>query len=167
MCYNYQEGRAEKLDSTPLQNKKKLVLTPLCYVKNNVAPPSHHPDFTKHLLSTGVLTTLAQNLKLLKPERERSKKKNQRTGDGTLQITDEKELVLYLDPWEESLLNFVMSQIYMEFSKSIQSMKKHYFYSHQKPTKLVYEICLIPIVLWGKLKNKFMIFALHRISSIN
>ena len=51
--------------------------------------------------------------------------------------------------------------------QSIQSMKKHYFYSHQKPTKLVYEICLIPIVLWGKLKNKFMIFALHRISSIN
>ena len=35
-------------------------------------------------------------------------------------------------------------------------------YSHQKPTKLVYEICLIPIVLWGKLRNKFMIFALHR-----
>ena len=80
---------------------------------------------------------------------------------------DKKELALYLDPWEESLLNFVLSQIYMEFSKSIQSMKKHYFYSHQKPTKLVYEICLIPIVLWGKLKNKFMIFALHRISSIN
>ena len=52
-------------------------------------------------------------------------------------------------------------------SKTIQSMKKHYFYSHQKPTKLVYEICLIPIVLWGKLKNKFMIFALRRISSIN
>ena len=86
-----------------------------------------------------------------------------------LQITDEKELALYLDPWEETLLNFVMSQIYMEFSnyKSIQSMKKHYSYSHQKPTKLVCEICLIPIVLWGKLKNKFMIFALHRISSIN
>ena len=42
-------------------------------------------------------------------------------------------------------MNFVMSQIYMEFSKSIQSMKKHYFYSHQKPTKLVYEICLIHI----------------------
>ena len=58
-------------------------------------------------------------------------------------------------------------QLYMEFSKSIQSMKKHYFYSHQKSTKLVYEICLIPIVLWGKLKNKFMIFALHRISSNN
>ena len=75
--------------------------------------------------------------------------------------------IYYLDPWEEKLMNFVMSQIYMEFSKSIQSMKKHYFYSHQKPTKLVYEICLIPIVLWGKLKNKFMIFALHRISSIN
>ena len=68
------------------------------------------------------------------------------------------------------MLNFVMSQIYIEFSKSIHSTKKHYFYSHQKPTKLVYEICLIPIVLivlWGKLKNKFMIFALHRISSIN
>ena len=72
-----------------------------------------------------------------------------------------------LDPWEESLLNFVMNHIYMEFCKSIQSMKKHYVLSHQKPTKLVYEICLIPIVLWGKLKNKFMIFALHRISSIN
>ena len=61
----------------------------------------------------------------------------------------------------------VMSRIYIEFSKSIQSMKKHYFYWHQKPTKLVYEICLIPIVLRGKLKTKFMIFASHRISSIN
>ena len=59
-----------------------------------------------------MLTTLAQNLKLLKPERERIREKNQRTGDGTLQITDEKELALYLDPWEESLLNFVMSHIY-------------------------------------------------------
>ena len=28
-----------------------------------------------------------------------------------LKITDEKELALYLDPWEESLLNFVMSHI--------------------------------------------------------
>ena len=72
-------------------------------------------------------------------------------------MTNEKELALYLDPWEDSLLNFVMSHIYMEFSKSIQSMTKHYFYSHQKPTKLAYEICLIPIVLWGKLKNKFMV----------
>ena len=44
----------------------------------------------------------------------------------------------------------------MKSSKSIQ-LKKHYFYSHQKPTKLVYKICLIPIVLWRKLKNKFMI----------
>ena len=33
-------------------------------------------------------------------------------------------------------MNFVMSKIYMEFSKSIQWMKKHYFYSHQKLTKL-------------------------------
>ena len=66
-------------------------------------------------------------------KRKEQKKKNQRTGDWTLQITDEKELALYLDPWEESLVNFVMSHIYMELSKSIQSMKKHYFYSHQKP----------------------------------
>ena len=71
--------------------------------------------FLSDLLITGVLTTLAQNLKLLKPERERSREKNQRTGDWTLQITDEKELALYLVPWEESQLNFVMSQIYMEF----------------------------------------------------
>ena len=33
-----------------------------------------HP-FQSHLLSTGVLTTLAQNLKPLKPERERSREK--------------------------------------------------------------------------------------------
>ena len=33
--------------------------------------------------------------------------------------------IYYLDPWEESLMNFVMSQIYMEFTNSIQSMKKH------------------------------------------
>ena len=32
-------------------------------------------DLDKALLSTGVLTTLAQNLKLLKPERERSREK--------------------------------------------------------------------------------------------
>ena len=38
-------------------------------------------DLDKRLLSTGVLTTLAQNLKFLKPERERSREKNQRTGD--------------------------------------------------------------------------------------
>ena len=44
--------------------------------------------------------------------------------------------------------------------------EEHYFYSHQKPTKLVYEICLIPIVLLGMLKNKCMIFALHRVSLI-
>ena len=42
----------------------------------------------------------------------------------------------------------------MEFSKSILSMKKHYFYSHQKPTKLVYEICLIPIVLLGEAEKQ-------------
>ena len=53
--------------------------------------------------------------------KRKEQRKNQRTGDWTLQITDEKELALYLDPWEESLLNFVMSHIYMEFSKSIQS----------------------------------------------
>ena len=51
--------------------------------------------------------------KFLKPERERSRE----TGDWTLQIADEKELALYLDPWEERLLNFVMSHIYMEFSR--------------------------------------------------
>ena len=38
-----------------------------------------------------------------------------------LQIRDEKELALYFDPWEESLLNFVVNQI-MAFSKSIQSI---------------------------------------------
>ena len=128
-------------------------------------PPPTTQILTKHLLSTGVLTTLAQNLKLLKPETERKIKEQEI--ERFKYLTDEKELALYLDPWEESLLNFDMSHIYMEFGKSIQSMKKHYFYSHQKQTKLVYEICLIPIVLWGKLKNKFMIFALHRISSIN
>ena len=48
------------------------------------------------MLSTGVLTTLPQNLKLLKPERERSKENNQRTGDWTLQITDEKRACIIL-----------------------------------------------------------------------
>ena len=100
--------------------------------------------------------------KARKRKEQRKKSKNRR-----LNASSNRRKKAYLDPWEESLMNFVMSQIYMEFSKSIQSMKKHYFYSHQKPTKLVYEICLIPIVLWGKLKNKFVIFALHRISSIN
>ena len=137
-------------------------------ITSHLPTPSHHPDLDKAFAKYRRAYHIGSKSKT--PEarkRKEQKKNNQRTGDGTLQITDERELVLYLDPWEESLLNFVMSQIYMEFSKSIQSMKKHYFYSHQKPTKLVYEICLIPIVLWGKLKNKFMIFALHRISSIN
>ena len=56
-------GGAEKLelssknvDSTPLQNKKKLVLTPLCYVKNNVAPPSHHPPTHTHPPLTATIT---------------------------------------------------------------------------------------------------------------
>ena len=57
LCNNYQErgGGAEKLelssenlDSTPPPKQKKLVLTPLCYVKNNVAPPSHHPPTHTH-----------------------------------------------------------------------------------------------------------------------
>ena len=51
LCNNYQEGGgAEKLelssknlDSTPPPKQKKLVLTPLCYVKNNVAPPTPLP----------------------------------------------------------------------------------------------------------------------------
>ena len=33
---------SENLDSTPPPKQKKLVLNPLCYVKNNVAPPSSH-----------------------------------------------------------------------------------------------------------------------------
>ena len=94
-----------------------------------------------------MLTTVAQNLKFVKPERERSREKNLKNRRLNASNNRRKELALYLDPWEERLLNFVMSHIYMELSKSIQSMKKHYFYSHQKPTKLVYEICLIPIVL--------------------
>ena len=48
LCNNYQDGGggAEKLelssknlDSTPPPKQRKLVLTPLCYVKNNFAPP--------------------------------------------------------------------------------------------------------------------------------
>ena len=34
------ELSSKNLDSTPPPKQKKLVLTPLCYVKNNVAPPS-------------------------------------------------------------------------------------------------------------------------------
>ena len=79
-----------------------------------------------------MLTTLAQNLKLLKPERERSREKNQRTGDWTLQITDKKELALYLDPWEESLLNFVMSQIYIWNSTNQFSRWRNITYIHIK-----------------------------------
>ena len=93
LCNNYQEGGADKLelssinlDSTPPPKQKKLVLTPLCYVKNNVAPPPPPPppptqDLHKVFAKYRVLTTLAQNRKRLKPERERSREKNQRTGD--------------------------------------------------------------------------------------
>ena len=42
------ELSSKNLDSTPLQNKKKWVLTPLCYVKNNVAPPTAHPPTHTH-----------------------------------------------------------------------------------------------------------------------
>ena len=91
-----------------------------------------------------------------KRKEQRKKSKNRRLNASNNRR--KRACITDLDPWEESLLNFVMNHIYMEFCKSIQSMKKHYVLSHQKPTKLVYEICLIPIVLWGKLKNKFMIF---------
>ena len=127
-------------------------------------PPPHQPDLDKAFAKYRGAYHIGSKSKTS----EARKRKEQRKKIKEQEIErNEKELALYLDPWEESLLNFVMSQIYMEFSKSIQSMKKHYFLLHQKPTKLVYKICLIPIVLWGKLKNKFMIFALHRISSIN
>ena len=55
----------------------------------------------------------------------------------------------------------------MEFSKSIQSMKKRYFYSHQKPKKACLRDLFDFDCFMGKLKNKFMIFALHRVSSIS
>ena len=38
-------------------------------------------DLDKAFAKYRVLTTLVQNIKLLKPERERSREKNQRTGD--------------------------------------------------------------------------------------
>ena len=48
----WERGGAEKLelssknlDSTPPPKQKKLVLTPLCYVKNNVAPPPLPPHW--------------------------------------------------------------------------------------------------------------------------
>ena len=68
-----------------------------------------------------------------KRKEQRKKSKNRRLNASN---SRQKELALYLDPWEESLLSFVMSNIYMEFSKSIQSMKKHYFYSHQNRQSL-------------------------------
>ena len=37
------ELSSKNLDSTPPPKQKKLVLTPLCYVKNNVAPPLPPP----------------------------------------------------------------------------------------------------------------------------
>ena len=47
------------------------------------APPPAPPtqDLHKAFAKYWELTTLAQNRKLLKPERERSREKNQRTGD--------------------------------------------------------------------------------------
>ena len=134
------ELSSKNLDSTPSPKPKKFVLTPLCYVKNNVAPLSHHPDLDKAFAKYRGAYHIGSKCKTSEARKRKEQRKNQWTGDWTLQITDEKELALYLDPWEESLLNFVISQIYMEFNKSIHSMKKHYFYSHQKPTKLVYEI---------------------------
>ena len=89
-----------------------------------------------------MLTTLAKNLKLLKPERERSREKNSKNRILKASNKGEKELRLYLDPWKESLMNFA----YEPHICAIQQREKHYFYSHQKPRKLVYEICLIPIM---------------------
>ena len=63
---------------------------------------------------------MAQNLKFVKPERERSREKNLKNRRLNASNNRRKELALYLDPWEESLMNFVMSQIYMKSSKSIQ-----------------------------------------------
>ena len=44
-------------------------------------PPPPTQDLHKAFAKYRVLTTFAQNRKLLKPERERSREKNQRTGD--------------------------------------------------------------------------------------
>ena len=63
-----------------------------------------------------------------KRKEQRKKSKNRRLNASNNRR--KRLFALYLDPREESLLNFVMSHIYMEFRKSIQSMKKHYFYSH-------------------------------------
>ena len=136
-------------------------------ITSHPRPLPHHPDLDKasaKYRDAYHIGSKSKTSEARKRKKQRKKSKNSRLNASN---NRRKRACIIFRAWEESLLNFVMSQIYMEFSKSIQSMKKHYFYSHQKPTKLVYEICLIPIVLWGKLKNKFMIFALHRISSIN
>ena len=64
-------------------------------------------DLDKAFAKQRVLTTLAKNLKLLKPERERCKEKKSKNRRLNASNTDEKELALYLDPQDESLLNFV------------------------------------------------------------
>ena len=53
-------------DSTPPPKQKKLVLTPLCYVKNNVAPPSHHPPTHTHTHTQPPLTATITKMPLSK-----------------------------------------------------------------------------------------------------
>ena len=100
---------------------------------------------TKHLLSTGVLTTLAQNLKLLKPERERSREKSKNRRLNASSYEPDIYGIQQIDSVdEETLLLFT--------SKTDKACLRDPFDSH----------CFM-----GEAGNKFMIFALHRISPIN
>ena len=163
LCNNYQEVGAEKLelssqnlDSTPSPKQEKLILNPLCYVKNNVTPPpppTTHTDLDKAFAKYRSAYHIGSKSKTSEArKRKEQRKKSKNRGLNASNNRRNRACIIFRSIGGEPDELF-LSQIYMEFSKSIQSMKKHYFYSHQKPTKLVYEICLIPIVLWGKLKT--------------
>ena len=74
LCNNYQEERgrgAEKLelssknlDSTPPPKQKELVLTPFCYVKNNITAAAGLITLTLTLFSSDI-TKVESNNRLL------------------------------------------------------------------------------------------------------
>ena len=155
LCNNYQEGGAEKLelcsknlDSTPpppSKTKQKLVLIPLCYVKNNVAPPSHHPDFDKTFAKyQGAyhIGSKSETSEARKRKEQRKKSKNRRLNASNNRR--KRACIIF-----RSLGGEPVELCYEPDTYGIQQIdsvdEETLLLFTSKTDKLVYEICLIPI----------------------
>ena len=114
-----------------------------------------------------MLTTLAQNLKLLKPERERSgEKKSKNSRLKASNNRRKRACIIFRSLGVEPVELCYEPNIYgIQQIDSVDEETLLLFTSKTDKACLRDLFELIPIVY--ELKNKFMIFALHRISSIN